>query len=441
MNDDAMNTKPHIVSGFMEWETGGWYFIAHPDKPSWFLTNRAGRRILAHLDRENRLTDTAGNKESDNICMDDLKSFVSLISRHGMLDEDMPCSGCHNTCFSSTFLHITGKCNLSCRHCYYPVESSRLGSEVSDEEFMAYLVSFYEQGGRAVTLSGGEPFMRMGLVSRVVEMKNWDSVQILTNGTMIDEDVIRLLKCFPHVSLQISLDGGTSSVHDRIRGDGCFNRVLNGIEMLCEEAVSDRITICCTITDQDSEDLMPLIPLCRSYGVRSLRFIPVRRKGRMAQSNDIDWRRFKDLTDELLKVPGSTGVSITTGAGGFSLSEKDFHNNKHWCSVGRNLVVDSTGDVYPCVLLMEPEFRAGNIRTDPFSCFSESRVFSELLKVLRLRTFNIAKCRQCVWKNFCQAGCMGIAYERFGSIYVDDGACMSRRKRYEGAVKKLIESW
>ena len=122
---------------------------------------------------------------------------------------------------------------------------------------------------------------------------------------------------------------------------------------------------------------------------------------------------------------------------GKSSGRKDFKNNMHWCSVGNNLVVDSTGNTYPCVLLMDPRFRLGNIRDNKFSDFSSAVVLNSLQTALESRTSGISKCIRCIWKNFCQAGCMGMAYETYGTVWMDDGFCLSRRRRYMDAVMKL----
>ena len=53
-------------------------------------------------------------------------------------------------------LTVTNKCNLRCRHCRV---TYREAEDLSLEEAITILDSFYKEGGRAVYLQGGEPFI------------------------------------------------------------------------------------------------------------------------------------------------------------------------------------------------------------------------------------------------------------------------------------------
>lgn len=58
---------------------------------------------------------------------------------------------------------VTNKCNLRCRHCAF--ESGHKGEkELSDKEIFNLLDCFAEHQIFDVDISGGEPFLREGLI-------------------------------------------------------------------------------------------------------------------------------------------------------------------------------------------------------------------------------------------------------------------------------------
>jgi len=435
-----MNSSPRIVEGFFSRKEGGLYFIVHPQRPLWLFVNEQGWNIINLLNGANSLSKIIGMVGTDVVDRSNVSSFISSLSSAGLLETSENMCGLQETGFLNTFLHITRKCNLSCRHCYYPSENSDLNNELSIREIMDYLDKFYSQGGRSVTISGGEPFIRGELVKQIVAMKDWDSVNILTNGTMINEEVIGLLENYPKVSLQVSLDGGTSEVHDSVRGKGSFSAVSSGLKKVALNGLSCRITVCTTVINQCLDDLEAVTDMCASLGIATARYIPLRNKGRAAGNcNLTDCGDSRGLCEDFFSGSyiNSHGVKIVRGVGGFAMVKKDFSNNMHWCPAGRNLVVDSIGNVYPCVLLMCSQYRIGNIRDNCFFDLSSSPVLKVISEALEQRTSMLAECRQCLWKNFCQAGCMGMALERFGSIWREDEFCACRKELYETALKKL----
>ena len=84
-------------------------------------------------------------------------------------------------------LTVTNKCNLRCRHCRV---TDREAEDLSFEEAITILDSFYKEGGRTVYLQGGEPFIwhdRQHSLEDIVEYaheKGFLTAVIYTNGTM-----------------------------------------------------------------------------------------------------------------------------------------------------------------------------------------------------------------------------------------------------------------
>ncbi|MFC1835779.1 radical SAM protein [Thermodesulfobacteriota bacterium] len=119
---------------------------------------------------------------------------------------------------------ITHKCNLKCSHCPY---WRRTGTELDYIGAVSTLTRLRKMGVKILILEGGEPLLwRDGRKTiRDVAFKARDMfpcVCVTTNGTIPWGDL-------PFDRVWVSLDG-PRSVHDEIRGDGIFDRVLTNLE-------------------------------------------------------------------------------------------------------------------------------------------------------------------------------------------------------------------
>ena len=119
-------------------------------------------------------------------------------------------------------LAITNRCNLRCRHCRV---TGRGTEDMSFEEVITILNSFYREGGRTVYIEGGEPFIwhdgQYGLedIVRNAHTTGFIAVVVYTNGTMpLDTSADTVF---------ISIDG-LQKTHDFLRGE-TFVRIMQNI--------------------------------------------------------------------------------------------------------------------------------------------------------------------------------------------------------------------
>jgi len=120
-------------------------------------------------------------------------------------------------------LVISNRCNLHCRHCRI---AKRGMKDLSFEEAITVLNSFYEEGGRTLYLEGGEPFIwhdRQYHLEDIVEYSHklgFFTVIIYTNGTIPIKTSAN--------TVFISVDG-LQKTHDFLRGK-TFNRIMKNIQ-------------------------------------------------------------------------------------------------------------------------------------------------------------------------------------------------------------------
>ena len=99
--------------------------------------------------------------------------------------------------YDSLTIEITRKCNLKCRHCMRgEAQNITLSTEVIDKIF--------EQVKDCRTLSltgGGEALLEIDVIDYLVDKinaNNWntESIQLTTNGTIVDKKIINILEKF-----------------------------------------------------------------------------------------------------------------------------------------------------------------------------------------------------------------------------------------------------
>ena len=100
--------------------------------------------------------------------------------------------------------NITEKCNLKCPHCF--AEDNR--SEMNTEECKEVLRQAKTNNCVRVILCGKEPLMRKDIfeILNYIQELGMD-VELMTNGALITEPVLRQLKDAGVLRVQISLDG------------------------------------------------------------------------------------------------------------------------------------------------------------------------------------------------------------------------------------------
>lgn len=125
---------------------------------------------------------------------------------------------------------VTGRCNLRCRHCYMDAPAGQHG-ELSFSDMKRLISQFEEANISAVSLTGGEPFLREDLFDliRLLAEKRIHLADIYSNGTLISDAWLKDLKDLGvRPVFRISFDG--CGAHDRMRG-------MPGVEPLVLSAI------------------------------------------------------------------------------------------------------------------------------------------------------------------------------------------------------------
>jgi len=447
--DITLDYIPKLPEGTFHKEIDSFHILTHHRKPAWAIVNSFGLKILELCNGKNTIRNIINIIQSQyDVTQDaaekDTISFLASIAKTGILKDETGHLIVQPAAIKSVFLHLTDKCNLSCKHCYANNMSAG-GAELTDQELISFLDRFYSSGGKALVLSGGEPLLRKN-IKNIFNINPAAYFTLLTNATLIDDACASFLAQF-NVSIQVSIDGSTAAVHDSIRGAGSFYAAVKGIEHLKQRGLLNKINLCTTIMKQNINDLPNIFPLARRLGISFVRFLPLRKKGNARYNwQDIqgsvtamDYEYFYAYVFDTV-MPQYPDIDIRCGLSGYILDPKKMLDDGHWCPIGRNIVVDTRGNVYPCSLLIEDKFKMGNIKEHCMDEIQSHPVLQDLLEARSTRKNSIDRCRNCMWKNFCQASCMGSIYEQQNTILNTDDFCDFRIKLFEQSVIKLARN-
>ena len=127
---------------------------------------------------------------------------------------------------------LTYACNLACVHCLSS-SGRRDPRELSTAECKAVIDELERMQVFYVNIGGGEPTVRKDFWELVeYATAHHVGVKFSTNGSRIDADRAAWVRASDYVDVQISLDGATAEVNDRVRGVGSYATAMNALSLL-----------------------------------------------------------------------------------------------------------------------------------------------------------------------------------------------------------------
>ena len=179
------------------------------------------------------------------------------------------------------YFSLTNRCNLRCKMCDIPKYSSKEEDELSTKELKNIIFQIKEMGIQHLILSGGEPLLRKDLLELVeyAVAKDIKMVDIITNGTLLNDDFIKKLIKYKLNHVTVSLDG-LSKINSEIRGQGAFEKAEINIDKLNYykekyKVLFPTVGINFTIMDRNVSDILPMIDFAISKKCNIIVFQPV----------------------------------------------------------------------------------------------------------------------------------------------------------------------
>jgi radical SAM protein with 4Fe4S-binding SPASM domain len=318
---------------------------------------------------------------------------------------------------------LTLKCNLRCIHCGSSAGNPR-SNELSTTEALQLCHDLSEILSEKVCFMGGEPFLRKEwdvLGKEVVDLGM--KLLIISNGFLVNSNVISKLVHLQPYGFSLSLDGATAQTHDSIRGvPGSFGKVMESISLARDANLPTAV-----ITTVNTMNFAEL-PLIKDFllGKNIAWQIQVAApQGRFPNQLTLSKDQFYSLGLFIasLKNQYSRKELPVIGAhccGYYSTYIPEFGVSSHWsgCQAGISIVsVKSDGDVIGC-LATPDTYIEGNIRKRSIiEIWNASDAFRYNRKFLRADLGT--NCRECTYGEVCKGGCMGMSTALTGKPHND----------------------
>lgn len=263
------------------------------------------------------------------------------------------------------FFNITKRCNLHCVHCFNDSGQAN-APELPLNEVIKTLYALQDRGIFKLTLAGGEPLFHSRFIDILNYIANTDlSVSIVTNATLLNRDLSRRLEEIPNVrSITVSLDGGTPEENDRIRGNGAFNKTVQGIKLLGLEFTGD-VSVRISLMTTNIDRLQGFVDLVADLGVREIKVNSINPYGRASNRHEllISNEVFIEARQRLFEIATTRDIVVQVPAHKYQCDE---NQQIGLCRAGEETFeIDGDGGVYPCSFSFG-RFLAGNVRNESF---------------------------------------------------------------------------
>jgi len=336
---------------------------------------------------------------------------------------------------SCIYLHLTEKCNLSCRHCwvYRDGEKSPGEKELDPGKLREALSSASAGGLNSVKITGGEPFLYSDLTGLASWLgKRGIRFTVETNGTLITRESARMMKDSGMEEVSVSLDGSSPEVYGALRGSGdAFYRALEGIRSAAEAGLYVKLIF--SLWKGNASDIVNTVSLARDLGAALIKINPVtpvaRGAGLGSKGLLLEASGILELKDRF-SAGDIKGIRVLFDIPPVFLKPEEIRKGC-LCGIRSSLSILPDGSVSICGIgSTAKDAAAGNIHRDPvMRIWRESHFFKNLRKNLPGRLEGI--CGECIMKYICLGKCRAAAYWESGSFYSPFWFC---RQAYEKGI-------
>lgn len=291
------------------------------------------------------------------------------------------------------FFELTHLCNLNCPYCY--IGKNRLKEELSTNEWLNVIkqIPFYG----FITLVGGEPLIRKDFseILFACAKKTFGKVNVVTNGTLLEDKIADDIIKSKMLLLSVSLDGWGKN-HDKFRNkEGIFNTIKNNLENLNEKRKKKKsplmIDIKTIVLKDNLEDILKLYEYATNskfefLSISFLRNNNLKQNGTLYDSFDeifykpeypiekyFDLEEFEKIYLEIQKIKkfsktkirfapkfdnDNPEIELKAIKNFFNNPKKDIKEIYYPCLYPySNTIINPMGDIYPCL-----SYKMGNIK-------------------------------------------------------------------------------
>lgn len=316
-----------------------------------------------------------------------------------------------NTRDLNIVIPLTSKCNLKCSYCYQVLHGDFQGDNAADiadwtPDTINSLVGFVKRElvegnyeGVRIRWYGGEPLLRLDLIQKIGDLIKQETMatnrrlsgMVVTNGVLISEKAVGVLRSFNVDRLEISVDG-PKDTHDLLRasrsGRSTYDQILQSILRAADhfETIVFRVNVHTQNAPKINDWLYEVAPSITKPNI-FLKFKLVEGD----QTNQLDYETFSALTLE---------YSLTAKALGLNLLQNRLATETCPAIRKNYFIVQADLKVYKC-----PQNLGSN---DSVGAITPDGSFEPNWRLAHWTGYDVAResdCSSCAHLPHCNGGC------------------------------------
>lgn len=272
-----------------------------------------------------------------------------------------------------------------------------------------------------IVLNGGEVTTHPKFIEILKEIKDYNIAwRIITNATLVSKELANKIAKYEPSIVTVSLDGPDKETHEFLRGEGTFDRTLNGIKFLKESGTRIKINTVLhkKLTRKKLEKLAELV----SRLELKIGFIGLYPTGRALEY----WSQIALNDYELYSIMNFI-IKNNQFRDIIRQSSSIIKLDPNTCGAARTyLTIDEKGYTYPCDLFVGTDFYGPNILNNNTTI--EDVWYSPQFLLIRKILTDIVRCSFSEWCYRAKIGkckpCPALAYRNYKSVFLPDPKCI-----------------
>lgn len=329
------------------------------------------------------------------------------------------------------YFDFTSKCNLKCPHCY---NKKHLNFQTMPSADVRNIINeMYELGINRLHLAGGEPTIEKEEIKNYLQTAKDRKIitSMATNGTLLDEEMCKLLMKMNLFALSISIDGWNEQTNMLKRGKGFFEESINGIKRLLKyrDIYSNDTEICIKpIFDYNTPMIFfeEMVKMSIKLGVDKIKFANPERslnheKGHYGKYVTNYYETLSHITKLQKKYEGQIKITNVTNpiVGCQSIGLPGMRG----CIGAQELLtINPDGRITPCLMndtVLGNYYNYGSIKR----FLLKEKKLQEYLELI-----NVSVCNSCDIYSLCRGGCQVRKKVEYGKIANVDPLCPKNKK-------------
>lgn len=293
-------------------------------------------------------------------------------------------------------IELTPRCNFNCVHCY--LQKHHIEAEMSYKKIIEILDILHEKGILFITLTGGEIFTRKDFTDIYLYAKQKGFlIELFTNGTALNEQLIELFKKYPPLLIDVSIYGGCEKTYQKITGvSGAFDKVITNCRKLVDAKI--RLSLKSPIMNETYDEIVAMqaiadeigAPICFSFEICSTvdgdsctleHQVPLKK---MLKYEFDDAIRTKNKTEESRGIIQNNVEFVKQGL-----------RPLFRCKIGLNsFIIDYQGNMCPCMKFKHKGIKLTKNNFD--------KIWEEFGAYRKMYISDRCKCSSCKMIDYCE---------------------------------------